>query len=965
MAARNNGKQGEATNVLRRIHTSQQTSSSAGNNGARNDRGKTNTPKHNGNRARYQTNRDPGKFQDLPRDSAEARENQAGNTGKPLTAGQLNLQRSRLATNNLLQVSTDRELDICFVQEPHTRTGTIIGLGAPLRTYYRAGGNPKTAICTGNPERRSRPGTADSTESPRTYRPIENKNHEFNDTMRQIEDTVNKLKQHGEVLLCVDANSKSPLWGSPIEDSRGASFHGMVDRTEMTVLNNGDTPTFDGPRGTSHIDITATTAGLYDKCSGWYILEAESMSDHRLIEFKIRESETGKAEHRDGFCNKKADWERFTEVFREQVEPLRAGISRRHDVDDLATTVNQAMHQACAASMPQRTSGASSAPRTRKSDPWGAAYRALRKKRPAIKLTCLRKEDNTYTHGVEETAELLLERFFPDDRIEEDEECHTAARREAITAEGGVNDIPITIPEKAIDAEPEAIVGQFNRCFETGTFPVVWKQALVKAIPKPGKEDMTELKIYRPICLLPMLGKVLDSILITRIEHWIMNSGGGYNDGQYGFTRGRSTVDAAEKVVETIRTAKETIARSSRWMRGCPANLLETMRSYLRDRTASIECPSRVISKQVSMGCPQGSRSGPGLWKVIHETIFEEELPSGCEVTLYADDSMLIARSPTYKGLKSQQKERTRRIVKKRNQPELEETTGTTGITLEGAQGAEQEAGTHPANLGISEYNAEGNDSTARNRIYTDGASSGRGAGAAFVLYVGDEEMTNQTFRAGTHSSAYQCELLATREALKYLQRNRGVLGRCAIINADCQAALKSMRNMRKPTELLGEIDRIRQDVMTHTQIEWNWVKSHTGVQGNERADELAKGAATNEDQPVVFNQMPVATVKQNLRDKMLEDWNARWRHAETGRTTAMFIPTVQTRRKMGPLDYETVQLVTGHGAFRAYLHRIGRADDGQCECGQEADDGNTRCSGATYWRKYGPEKQSTDSGMR
>ncbi|GLV47831.1 hypothetical protein CBL_20972, partial [Carabus blaptoides fortunei] len=223
------------------------------------------------------------------------------------------------------------------------------------------------------------------------------------------------------------------------------------------------------------------------------------MSDHRLIEFKIRESETGNEEHRDGFCNKKADWEHFTEVFREQVESLRAGISRRHDVDDLATMVNQAIHQACAASMPQRRRFRRSVPwwtpeltdtrsevrrlrrryqrapneyrdqyrreyiavfnnyktmmlQTRmdkwrefctensQSDPWGAAYRALRKKRPAIKLTCLRKEDNTYTRGVEETTELLSERFFPDDRIEEDEECHTAARREAITAEGGVND---------------------------------------------------------------------------------------------------------------------------------------------------------------------------------------------------------------------------------------------------------------------------------------------------------------------------------------------------------------------------------------------------------------------------------------------------------------------------------------------------------------------------------------------
>ncbi|GLV46254.1 hypothetical protein CBL_12331 [Carabus blaptoides fortunei] len=209
-------------------------------------------------------------------------------------------------------------------------------------------------------------------------------------------------------------------------------------------------------------------------------------------------------------------------------------------------------------------------------------------------------------------------------------EVRRAAYRMNSKKAPGIDGITADAVQKAIDAEPEAIVGLFNRCLETGTFPVVWKQALVKAIPKPGKEDMTELKSYRPICLLPMLGKVLDSILITRIEHWIVNSGGGYNDGQYGFTRGRSTVDAAEKVVETIRTAKEegdycaiisldvTGAFDNAWWpmiiqqlerRGCPANLLETMRSYLRDRTASIECRRRGTHAVPVR--PTGGSTGP------------------------------------------------------------------------------------------------------------------------------------------------------------------------------------------------------------------------------------------------------------------------------------------------------------------------------------------------------------------
>ncbi|GLV33298.1 hypothetical protein CBL_21464, partial [Carabus blaptoides fortunei] len=42
----------------------------------------------------------------------------------------------------------ERQVSVCFIQEPHTRQGKIIGLGSPLKTFYRPGGNPRTAICT-------------------------------------------------------------------------------------------------------------------------------------------------------------------------------------------------------------------------------------------------------------------------------------------------------------------------------------------------------------------------------------------------------------------------------------------------------------------------------------------------------------------------------------------------------------------------------------------------------------------------------------------------------------------------------------------------------------------------------------------------------------------------------------------------------------------------------------------------
>lgn len=52
-------------------------------------------------------------------------------------------------------------------------------------------------------------------------------------------------------------------------------------------------------------------------------------------------------------------------------------------------------------------------------------------------------------------------------------------------------------------------------------------------------------------------------------------------------------------------------------------------------------------------------------------------------------------------------------------------------------------------------------------------------------------------------------------------------------------------------------------------------------------------------------------------------------------------------------MSYQAVQLITGHGNFRAYLHRIGRRDDPNCDCGAEDTAGHVLfdCPGTAEWR--------------
>jgi len=68
-----------------------------------------------------------------------------------------------------------------------------------------------------------------------------------------------------------------------------------------------------------------------------------------------------------------------------------------------------------------------------------------------------------------------------------------------------------------------------------GSFPRRWKTANIIPIAKPGQENNMEPSKYRPISLNNIGGKVLEKLLINRINHH-MYKNELLIDSQYGFT---------------------------------------------------------------------------------------------------------------------------------------------------------------------------------------------------------------------------------------------------------------------------------------------------------------------------------------------------------------------------------------------------------------------------------------------
>ena len=71
----------------------------------------------------------------------------------------------------------------------------------------------------------------------------------------------------------------------------------------------------------------------------------------------------------------------------------------------------------------------------------------------------------------------------------------------------------------------ERVLLLFQDSLDTGVLPAQWKTAKIIPLKKPNKADYTRAKAWRPISLLPTLGKALEAVIAERISHAAETSG--------------------------------------------------------------------------------------------------------------------------------------------------------------------------------------------------------------------------------------------------------------------------------------------------------------------------------------------------------------------------------------------------------------------------------------------------------
>ena len=212
----------------------------------------------------------------------------------------------------------------------------------------------------------------------------------------------------------------------------------------------------------------------------------------------------------------------------------------------------------------------------------------------------------------------------------------------------------------------------FNTSLWAGVFPEFWKSSYVVPIHKSG--DSSNVKNYRPICILNAIPKVFENIVTKFLTSCL---GAEIVPEQMGFKKNSSTeinlltyhdilanaLEGGEEVHSIYTDFSKAFDRVNHGVLikkleklGVGGSLLRWILSYLTGRTQTVHINNFTSSQiLVSSGVPQGSHLGPLLFNLFINDIIS--CFNHCLYLLFADDLKLFLKIATLDDCLSLQKD--------------------------------------------------------------------------------------------------------------------------------------------------------------------------------------------------------------------------------------------------------------------------------------------------------------------